>query len=223
MLRICSLLVLFALPVSAETGFSGPVHVVDGDTIHVGDVTVRLQGIDAPEAGQKCGGAGGAGWDCGDWVSAQVRERYEGREASCRFIETDAYGRAVAVCSVDGRDIGRDLVRDGLAFAYRKYSMRYDLDEKGAAVAGRGLHAVDITPPAEHRAAVRAVRTQRSVAAAPEGCVIKGNISQGSGKRIYHEPGQRHYAKTVITEARGERWFCSAAEAEAAGWRRARI
>ncbi len=49
-------------------------------------------------------------------------------------------------------------------------------------------------------------------------CPIKGNISSA---HIYHMPGQRDYCKTVIDESKGERWFCSPAEAEAAGWRAA--
>ena len=52
-------------------------------------------------------------------------------------------------------------------------------------------------------------------------CVIKGNVSYSGGQRIYHVPGQYYYDETVITPARGERWFCSEAEAMAAGWRRA--
>ena len=50
------------------------------------------------------------------------------------------------------------------------------------------------------------------------GCKIKGNISD-KGERIYHVPGQQHYGKTRITTGKGERWFCSEAEALAAGWR----
>ncbi len=53
-------------------------------------------------------------------------------------------------------------------------------------------------------------------------CFIKGNISINTGQRIYHVPGQRLYAETQISPRRGERWFCSEAEARAAGWRRAR-
>ena len=49
-------------------------------------------------------------------------------------------------------------------------------------------------------------------------CAIKGNISR-SGARIYHVPGSPSYDATQIDEARGERWFCSEAEARAAGWR----
>ncbi|MEO5835033.1 MAG: HNH endonuclease family protein [Nakamurella sp.] len=56
---------------------------------------------------------------------------------------------------------------------------------------------------------------------AADGCDVKGNISTNSGEKIYHVPGGENYEATVITESRGERWFCSAAEAEAAGWRAA--
>jgi len=51
--------------------------------------------------------------------------------------------------------------------------------------------------------------------------VIKGNI-RPKCVRIYHMPGQEHYARTVIRTGQGERWFCSEAEARAAGWRRAK-
>ena len=53
-------------------------------------------------------------------------------------------------------------------------------------------------------------------------CPIKGNISISSGERIYHVPGQEHYDETIISPQYGERWFCSEAEARAAGWRKAR-
>ena len=51
-------------------------------------------------------------------------------------------------------------------------------------------------------------------------CLIKGNIS--SNGRIYHVPGGQYYDRTGINESSGERWFCSEAEARAAGWRRSR-
>lgn len=56
----------------------------------------------------------------------------------------------------------------------------------------------------------------------PAGCPIKGNIN-GRGERIYHPPGCKYYAVTVIDPKRGERWFCSEAEAVAAGWRRTKV
>lgn len=55
------------------------------------------------------------------------------------------------------------------------------------------------------------------------GCDIKGNVSMDSGERIYHVQGQKYYDDTIIRAEYGERWFCSEAEARAAGWRRSRI
>lgn len=53
-------------------------------------------------------------------------------------------------------------------------------------------------------------------------CNIKGNVSINTGERIYHVPGQMFYDDTRIRPEYGERWFCSEAEARAAGWRKAR-
>lgn len=54
------------------------------------------------------------------------------------------------------------------------------------------------------------------------GCTIKGNISKNTGERIYHVPGQEYYTETRIDRSSGERWFCSEADARAAGWRKSR-
>lgn len=51
---------------------------------------------------------------------------------------------------------------------------------------------------------------------------IKANISQGTGEKLYHFPGCSYYDDTIITAANGERYFVTAAEAEAAGWVKAR-
>ncbi|ESZ41045.1 sunset domain-containing protein [Mesorhizobium sp. RSR565B] len=61
--------------------------------------------------------------------------------------------------------------------------------------------------------------TRRAGAAS---CDVKGNISINTGERIYHVAGQEHYWETKISPQYGERWFCSEAEAVAAGWRKAR-
>jgi len=201
-------------------GLDGHLRVIDGDTLDVGGARVRLHGIDAPELGQRCTNPDGARWDCGTWVSEQLRARIGGRVARCAPVDTDRYGRTVATCTVAGQDVGRMLVSAGLALAYRKYSMAYDLDEKRAVIAGRGLHAHRFARPADHRRTVRDAREQESAAPDPS-CPIKGNISR-SGARIYHVPGQTHYDRTVISRDQGERWFCSQADARAAGWRRAR-
>jgi hypothetical protein len=54
-------------------------------------------------------------------------------------------------------------------------------------------------------------------------CRIKGNVSQNTGERIYHVPGQEYYSETVVRTEYGERWFCSEEDARSAGWRRSKV
>ncbi len=217
MLRLCLLFavsVFAALPAQAE--ITGKIRVIDGDTLDVGQTRIRLHGIDAPETDQPCTTLTGQNWACGDWITRQVRDRFQGAAATCEPLDTDRYGRIVARCFVGQTDIGQTLVQEGWAFAYRKYSLDYDLDEKAAYVADRGVHGFVTQSPARYRL----TRIKGRVADDPN-CQIKGNIS-AKGIHIYHMPGQEFYDRTGISEAKGERWFCSEAQALASGWRPAK-
>ncbi|OOY14179.1 hypothetical protein BMG00_03795 [Thioclava marina] len=210
MLRICSLLVLMALPAAAST-VTGVPRIVDGDTLVVQNTRVRLFGIDAPEAKQRCETATGAAWACGMAATATLRALV-GQGVRCSGSEEDRYGRLIAVCRAGGRDVNAEMVARGAAFAYRKYSRDYVVQEERARRAGLGIWQGAAERPAQ-------VRAESNGQAAPGTCTIKGNIS-GRGK-LYHLPGMRSYAATRISTRKGERWFCTEAEAKAAGWRRA--
>ena len=228
MLSVCSILVLFGwcapepAPDAAQKGaqnrisFSGRIHVIDGDTFDVSGVRVRLQGVDAPELDQVCETEQGVPFACGQWVVKEIRARFQGQVARCQDLGRDRYDRVLATCDVAGQDVGQVLVSEGWAYAYRQYSMAYDLDEKAAAVNDRGLHAARVQSPAQFR-------KTRVIGRFPpdRACAIKGNIST-TGTRIYHMPGQKNYDRTGIRPEDGERWFCSEAEAKGAGWRAAR-
>jgi endonuclease YncB( thermonuclease family) len=197
---------------AAAADVSGPLRIIDADTVEVAGVAIRLFGIDAPELDQPCSDAAGRPWLCGAWAAAQVAEAYGGDLAECRAVDLDRYGRTVARCSVDGQDIGRAIVAAGWATAYRAYSWDYDLEEKAAQIAGLGLWSGTFAMPSAYRA-----ETGADPQEAPGGCLIKGNISDAG--QIFHVPGQENYDDTRINEARGERWFCSVADALDAGWR----
>lgn len=47
--------------------------------------------------------------------------------------------------------------------------------------------------------------------------VVKGNISK-DGRKLYHTPESPNYEQVKIDESKGEQFFCSVEEAEAAGW-----
>jgi endonuclease YncB( thermonuclease family) len=197
----------------APDGPQGAARVIDGDTLAIGGTTVRLHGIDAPERGQACDRAGQA-WDCGAFAARVMADLIGGRPVTCDPPrDTDRHGRSVARCRAGGTDLGAAMVAAGAATAYRRYSTAYVAAEDRARAAGRGIWAARMVTPEAHRHSGTPPRPA-------EGCTIKGNI--GTGGRIYHMPGDRHYAQTRITRP-GEAWFCSAAEAEAAGFRRSKV
>ncbi|WP_317849283.1 thermonuclease family protein [Tateyamaria pelophila] len=138
MLRICFVFVLSFFPIWASAEVTGKVRVIDADRIDVAGTRVRLHAIDAPEMDQTCDTKDGVSFACGQWATAQVRARFEGKVADCTPRDVDKYGRIVAQCRVDGLDMGEVIVSEGWAFAFRRYGMEYDLTEKAAFVAARG-------------------------------------------------------------------------------------
>ncbi|MFD1911740.1 thermonuclease family protein [Halodurantibacterium flavum] len=222
MLRFCSLFILMLMPcLAAAQTVQGTARVVDGDTLAIGQERIRLFAIDAPEIGQQCDTPAGS-WACGRWSRDVMAGLVGGRSVTCQGIERDRYDRLVARCEAGGQDLGAAMVLQGAALAYTRYGFDYEEHEKSAAIAGAGIWRGTFEEPETLRAASRQSAGAGSAAGAGSGggCNIKGNIS-GSG-RIYHMPGQEYYDRTVIDTRQGERWFCSPAEAEAAGWRRAR-
>lgn len=196
---------------------AGHARLVDGDTIEIAGQSVRLHGIDAPESGQHCLNADGNLFPCGALAADMLGQMIAGHRVVCSGHEHDRYGRLVAICRVGGRDLNARMVRLGLALAYVKYSDDYLPQQREATRAGRGLWAGTFQPPAQYRAERRQGRVAAAPVDAAAGCRIKGNISANG--RIYHMPGSRWYARTRISPARGEQWFCSEAAARRAGWR----
>jgi len=222
MIRRLSLIALaLGLAAAAPALVAGSARVVDGDTFSVGPERVRLWGVDAPEGRQVCQNAQGEGYACGDVARDQLVGLIGGRAVCCEVRDRDPYGRAVARCLAGSTDLGEAMVRAGWAVDYVQFSRgAYASAEVEARRAQRGLWAGRFETPSTWRAEAREARP--SPAAPPQsGCVIKGNVN-AAGRRIFHVPGQEDYAATRIDTARGERWFCSASEALAAGWIAAR-
>ena len=198
--------------------------MIDGDTNEVGTARIRLFGVDAPESAQSCLAESGR-WSCGEQATRALAGRIDGRSVACEERDRDRYGRIVAVCRHGGQDVNAWLVRGGWAVAYRRYSTAYAGEEAAAKGAQQGLWRGEFVPPWDWRRGVRLTAASREPSrgsARDRGhCNIKGNISHNSARRIYHMPGDRDYERTRISTARGERYFCTEAEARAAGWRRA--
>lgn len=222
---------------AAALSISGAATVIDGDTIDLNGTRIRLHGIDAPEARQSCQ-RGGVEWACGADSTAQLNALISQNAVQCTGQESDIYGRLLAKCSVNGRDIGRELVQWGLAVNSNPNEPGYSDAEDRARNNRIGIWASQFQKPADWRAANPredsgprfAVETRQRVqranhlAAASQrqiyrtvlGCAIKGNHSI-RGEWIYHLPGSKHYEET-----RPEDLFCTEQQALAAGYRRSR-
>jgi len=135
---VAALLTLAAVDVRSQvqSAFSGTVvAVLDGDSLMVLDgrrqVEVRLHGVDAPEGGQAFGNV------CKRTLSNLVF----GKTAAVQVVDIDRYKRSVSRLTVDGRDVGLEMVRAGCAWHYRQYSndASYAAAEEEARRARRGL------------------------------------------------------------------------------------
>jgi micrococcal nuclease len=122
---------LSPLPAAAkcESGsVSGEViYVRDGDTIELGAMAIRLNGLAAPEWGE----AGG------DQASDAMRVLVLGKVVTCALDGARTYDRCAAICTLDGADIAEELVRQGLARDCERFSGgRYQEAELQAAQGG---------------------------------------------------------------------------------------
>ena len=214
---------LAALALSAEVAcvpqerISGRAEVTDGDSLEIGSTRLRLYGVDALEGRQSCTRDGRA-WACGNEAARKLRSLIGDRTVSCTKRDVDDYGRMVAVCRSGAADLGAEMVRAGFATAYRRYSSDYVDEENEARTARRGIWAGEFASPEDYRRDETRDRPASAQRASRAGCDVKGNIN-GEGERIYHAPGSPSYDETRIDESNGERWFCTEAEARAAGWR----
>lgn len=205
-----------ALPVGAAEPkqVSGMAKVVDGDTLDIAGTRIRLEGIDAPEHGQWCNRAWlPLAWNCGRSATRALKKLTRGQTVQCQSRGTDSYARMIGVCFVHGQDINAEMVRRGHAWAFVKYSTNYVAEEKMARIEKRGIWRAKT----ETAWAYRAKKWKAAEETIPQGCPIKGNISARG--RVYHMPWSPWYRRVRVDTRAGERWFCSEAEARAAGWR----
>ena len=124
--------------------------VTDGDTIRIGDERIRFSGIDAPEIKQTCIYQE-IEFKCGEFSKNLLIEKISNQQVNCIRESKDQYGRTLAECFVGKESLSSYLVREGYAFAYRKYSDKFIPDEEYAQSKGNGMWSMDFMFPWDFR------------------------------------------------------------------------
>lgn len=140
---------ILAAPAAADPlVIEGPARVRDGDYLIIGEVHVRLWGIDAFERAQVCGDPA---WACGEAAYERLVALTGDAGVRCERRSDDRWGRVVAVCAAGGRDLSAVLVTEGLAMAWRKWSFDYVGAENTARSARAGVWSGPFTFPWDFR------------------------------------------------------------------------
>lgn len=129
-----SITLLMCVSILWSDGDSGRCRTADG-VVH----RIRLSGIDAGEVRPftRCRQSPSV-WACSPVAratadQAQVRARsLTAAGAQCSVVDRDRYRRAVVVCFANRRDVGRQLVREGLAISETNYGDPYRAEQMAA-------------------------------------------------------------------------------------------
>ena len=150
----CKFLFLSILLFTSNAFSQEKVYIVDGDTIHIGSNKYRFSGIDTPEMKQTCSKDNKIIM-CGVLAKDSLIQKINNRPVLCKEETIDRYKRIVAECFVNNKSLSKYLVRNGYAFAYRKYSKKFIEDERYAKENKLGLWSMNFEYPWEYRRKLR--------------------------------------------------------------------
>ena len=129
---------------------SQDVKITDGDTIKINGEKIRFSGIDTPELNQTCVKEGVKN-SCGLTAKQILIDKIIDNKVKCIKEGKDRYKRILAECFVNNESLSRYLVRSGYAFAYRRYSKKFIIDEDYARANKLGMWSMEFEYPWDFR------------------------------------------------------------------------
>ena len=126
------------------------IKIIDGDTIHLNNEKIRFTGIDTPELKQTCNKNSEIIY-CGIEARQLLIDKIGKDKVICVREGKDRYKRTLAECFVNDLSLSRYLVREGYAFAYRKYSKKIISDEDFAKKNNMGMWSMNFEYPWDWR------------------------------------------------------------------------
>ena len=129
---------------------SQTIKIVDGDTIHLNGEKIRFTGIDTPELKQTCLKEGIEN-PCGITAKKILIDKIGNNKVECISEGKDRYKRTLAECFVNNESLSSYLVKNGYAFAFRKYSKKFVPDEDYARINKIGMWSMEFDYPWDYR------------------------------------------------------------------------
>ena len=126
------------------------IRVVDGDTIYLNGKKIRFSGIDTPELKQTCVKDDVVD-PCGVTAKEILIQKIGNNKVKCISEGKDKYKRTLAECFVNNESLSSYLVRSGYAFAYRRYSKKFIIDENFAKNKQAGMWSMEFEYPWDFR------------------------------------------------------------------------
>ena len=126
------------------------IKIIDGDTIHLNNEKIRFTGIDTPELKQTCKKNSEIIY-CGIKARQLLIDKIGKDKVICVREGKDQYKRTLAECFVNDLSLSRYLVREGYAFAFRKYSKKFISDEDFAKKNNIGMWSMNFEYPWDWR------------------------------------------------------------------------
>ena len=145
-----NLWILFIFFITYNISFADNLKIIDGDTIVLNGEKVRFSGIDAPELKQTCI-QNDEKVECGLSAKMLLVKKIGNNIPKCISEGKDIYKRTLAECFVNGKSLSKFLIRNGYAFAYRKYSKKFIKDEEIAKTKKIGMWSMIFQYPWDFR------------------------------------------------------------------------
>ncbi len=179
---------------------SGEASATGGDMLRIGGEQFFLNGITAPENDSA--------------AKTHLEKLLSNVDVTCEVQETTQGSHRTAICSAGDSDVSAAMVRSGLVFAWVENAVDLSDVESEVRASGQGIWGDEGMKLVADGIATGSLP--------PRDCAIKGNKSRQEPYDLkYHLPEFAYYSRTRINLQGNEQWFCSEADAEAAGFVRA--